>query len=222
MRHTLSAVESKRVLAAYGVPVIDERTAADPDGAVEAATALGYPVAAKLCGAGMAHKTERGLVRLALGDAAAVEAAATELLAAARPEDGPVELLVAPMARGSRELIAGLHTDPQFGPCVMVGIGGVFAEALADVAFRLVPITAVDAEEMLDELHHQALLGPFRGEAAVDRAAVAAVLQGLSALAEARPDVESVDLNPLVVPSDGPSAGRPVAVDALVVLRASA
>jgi acetate---CoA ligase (ADP-forming) subunit beta len=211
MRHTLSEVESKRVLAAYGVPVIDERTAADPDGAVEAATALGYPVAAKLCGAGIAHKTERGLVRLALGDATAVEAAATELLAAARPEDGPVELLVAPMARGNRELIAGLHTDPQFGPCVMVGIGGVLAEAVGDVAFRLTPIAPVDAGEMLDELQNQVVLGAFRGELPVDRAAVTDVLLGLSRLAEAEPDVVSVDVNPLIVVD-----GRPLAVDALV------
>jgi acetyl-CoA synthetase (ADP-forming) len=219
---TLSEHDSKALLAGFGLPLCPERLVGSADQAVAAADELGYPVAAKLCGEHVAHKTERGLVRLGLRDAGAVAAATDELLAAARPEDAATGVLVAPMVRGMRELIAGLHEDPQFGPCVMVGIGGVFAEALADVAFRLVPISAVDAEEMLDELQHQALLGPFRGEAAVDRAAVVSVLQGLSALAEARPDVESVDLNPLVVQTDGPSAGRPLAVDALVVLRASA
>src|SRR6185369_12427250 len=97
-------------------------------------------------------------------------------------EDGDVGLLVAPMVRGARELIAGLHTDPQFGRCVMIGFGGILAEAIADVAFE-----RVDADEMMDELETQALLGPFRGEPAVDRDALAATILGLSALAEAQP-----------------------------------
>ncbi|MGH8986896.1 MAG: acetate--CoA ligase family protein [Acidimicrobiia bacterium] len=213
MGRTLSEAESKRVLAAYGVPVGDERTAADPEAAVAAAIVVGYPVVVKLCGAGIAHKTERGLVRLGLGDDAAVRSAGRELLAAARPGDGPVELLVAPMVRGSRELIAGLHTDPHFGRCVMIGLGGILAEAVGDVVFRLVPIATVDADDMLDELATQSVLGAFRGEPPVDRAAVSDVLLGLSRLAEADPDVVSVDVNPLIVVD-----GRPVAVDALVEL----
>ena len=103
------------------------------------------------------------------------------------------------------------------GANVMLGIGGVFAEAIADVVFRPVPITAIDAEEMIDGLATQKMLGAFRGEAAVDRAALAAVLLGLSALAMARPDVASVDVNPLIVRADGSL----VAVDALVELAES-
>jgi acetyl-CoA synthetase (ADP-forming) len=212
---TLSELDSKRLLARYGVPVLDERTASDPDEAVAAADAIGYPVVLKLCGERIAHKTERGLVRLRLADARAVRGAAQSLLAAVRPDDGRVELLVAPMVHGTRELIAGLHTDPQFGPCVMLGVGGILAEALADVAFRLVPVTPVDADEIVDDLATGALLGPFRGEPAVDRGAIAEVLLGLSRLAEAEPGVRSVDVNPLVVVD-----GRPVAVDALVELAA--
>ena len=211
MRRTLSEIESKRVLAACGVPVLDERTAADADGAATAADVLGYPVVVKLCGPGIAHKTERGLVRLALSDGDAVREAATDLLGAATAVDGPVELLVAPMVRGERELIAGVHVDDQFGPCVMVGVGGTAAEALGDVAFRLVPLARVDAEEMIDDLAAQALLDAFRGEPAVDRAALADVLEGLSRLAEDDASVVSVDVNPLIVVD-----GRPVAVDALV------
>ena len=97
----------------------------------------------------------------------------------------------------------------------MLGIGGILAEAMADVAFRLVPLTPVDAEELIDDLATQKLLGEFRGEPAVDRSALARVITGLAALAEARPDVQSVDLNPLIVVD-----GRPVAVDALVEVRA--
>ncbi|MCB1004842.1 MAG: acetate--CoA ligase family protein [Acidimicrobiales bacterium] len=210
---TLSEAESKRLLAEYGVPVAEEIVAVDPEGAVAAAERLGYPVVAKLCGDTIAHKTERGLVRLGLGDPEAVRRAATELLAAARPDDGEVGVLVAPMVTGTRELIAGLSRDPQFAMTVMLGIGGVLAEAIADVAFRLVPLERVDAEEMVDQLRTQSLLGPFRGEPAVDRDAVVGVLLGLSAAAESRPDLVSADLNPLIV-----HEGRPVAVDALVEL----
>jgi succinyl-CoA synthetase beta subunit len=208
---TMSEAESKKLLARHGVPVLDERTVADPDGAVDAAEALGYPVVAKLCGDRIAHKTERGLVRLGLKDADDVREAAAALLAAASPDDGDVAILVAPMVQGNRELIAGLSHDPQFGPTVMVGIGGIFAEALADVSIRLVPITRVDAEDMIDELKMQPLLGEFRGEPAVDREALVKLLLGLSQAAVAVEELESADLNPLIIVD-----GRPVAVDALV------
>lgn len=210
---TLSEADSKQLLARHGVPLPGEQTVATAVEAVRAANEIGFPVVVKLCGDAIAHKTERGLVRLNLRDDAAVEAAGAALLAAATPDDGPVELLVAPMISGTRELIAGLVRDAQFGPCVMLGVGGVLAEALRDVVFRLVPIARVDAEEMIDELRTQALLGAFRGEPAVDRDALVAVLLGLSALAESDSSIVSVDVNPLIV---SPADGRPLAVDALV------
>jgi acetate---CoA ligase (ADP-forming) subunit beta len=211
---TLSEAASKALLGAFGVPFPPERVVGSADEAVGAAEVLGYPVVVKLGGEGLAHKTERGLVRLGLGSADQVREAAGVLLAAAMPEDGDVHLLVAPMLRATRELIAGLHRDPQFGMTVMLGVGGVVAEAVADVSFRLVPIDPVDAEDMLDDLALQALLGEFRGEPAVDRAAVADVLLGLSQAAAARDDLASADVNPLLIVD-----GRPVAVDALVELR---
>ena len=208
---TLSEAESKRMLAAHGVPVLDERSASSTAGAVDAAEEIGYPVVLKLCGRAIAHKTERGLVRLGLGDADAVATAAAALLAAATPDDGDVELLVAPMARGTRELIAGLVRDDQFGPAVMLGVGGVLAEAVRDVAFRLVPLSPVDADDLVDDLAAQALLGPFRGEPSLDRGAMRDLLLGLSRLAESDPSVRAVDVNPLLLVD-----GRPVALDALV------
>ena len=147
-------------------PEREVRTAAE---AAAAAGELGFPVVVKLCGDAIAHKTERGLVRLRLSDPASVEAASAELLGAARPEDGDVTLLVAPMISGSRELIVGIVRDPQFGANVMLGVGGVLAEAIADVVFRPVPLSGVDASEMVDGLATQKLLAEFRGEAAVDR-----------------------------------------------------
>jgi acetyl-CoA synthetase (ADP-forming) len=208
---TLSESESKRILAAHGVPVVEEQVASDADDAARAADGLGYPVVVKLCGPSITHKTERGLVRLNLPDAPAVRAATDELLGAAGPEDGDVQVLVCRMVRGVRELIAGAHRDPQFGPVVMVGVGGVLAEALADVAFRLVPLTTVDAEEMIEDLRTARLLGPLRGEPPVNRERLAAVLMALSEVMQADTTVRSVDVNPLVVVD-----GVPVAVDALV------
>ena len=214
---TMSEVESKALLARYRVPLAREQIVATALEAVTAAESIGYPVVAKLNGDANAHKTERGLVKLNLSSADAVQRAATELLAAARPEDGAVSLLIAQHVRGNRELIAGVLRDAQFGPVVMLGIGGVIAEAIADVAFRLVPLSALDADELIDDLAAQKLLGPFRGEPAVDRAALIDVLLGLSQLAVDNADVLSVDVNPLIVVD-----GIPTAVDALVEIAAKA
>lgn len=211
---TLSETASKALLRDYGLPLADEHDVGDVDAAVAAAATIGGPVVLKLCGDAIAHKTERGLVRLRVQGDEAVAAAARELLGAATPDDGEVSLLVAPMVSGNRELIAGLLRDPQFGPTVMLGVGGVLAEAVADVVFRPAPLDATTAAELLDDLQSQTLLGPFRGEAAVDRDALVELLVGLGRLATERPDVASVDVNPLIVRADG----SPVAVDALVEL----
>jgi acetyl-CoA synthetase (ADP-forming) len=208
---TLSEEASKALLAPFGVPFAPEHVVPGIGEAEDAADRLGYPVVLKLTGEGIAHKTERGLVRLNLEDRGAVHAAAAHLLGQATAADGPVALLVAPMLRGNRELIAGLARDPQFGMTVVVGVGGILAEAVADVAIRLVPLDRVDAEEMIDDLAMQRLLGAFRGEPAVDRAALADVLLALSAAAAGHPQIVSADLNPLIVVD-----GKPIAVDALV------
>ena len=210
---TLSEHESKRLLAAHGIPVPDERLVSTPEAAAEAADALGYPVALKLCGRALAHKSERGLVKLGVAERAAVLAQARELFACAQPGDGEVALLVAPMLRGRRELIAGLVRDAQFGPCVMFGLGGIFAEALDDVAFAAAPLAPGDAEDLIGALAHAKLLGAFRGEPAVDRDALARVLEALAQIGVDRPDVRSIDLNPLILVE-----GRPVVADALVEL----
>jgi acetate---CoA ligase (ADP-forming) subunit beta len=152
-------------------------------------------------------------VKLGLRDGAAVAAAARGLLAAALPEDGDVGILVGEMVPGSRELIAGFVRDDEFGPCVMLGIGGVLAEAVGDVAFRLAPLQPVDADDLIDDLANQALLGPVRGEPAVNRFLLGRILLGLAAVAEADDRIRSIDLNPLIV-----AGGVPVAVDALVEL----
>ena len=206
----LSEADSRRLGEDAGVAVSPWTPASDAGSAAEDAEALGLPVVVKLCGDAIAHKTERGLVRLGLSSRDEAGAAAADLLAAARPEDGEVGLLVSTMVHGNRELIAGLVRDEQFGPCVMLGLGGILAEAVADVAFRLAPLEHGDALDLIDDLGAQSLLGEFRGEPAVDREALADTLMALSRIA-ADSDIQSVDLNPLIVVE-----GRPVAVDALV------
>ncbi len=214
---TLSEHASKALLADFGIPFPSEARAADAASAAAEAEAIGFPVALKLNGDAIAHKTERGLVRLGLTSADDVRTAAEELLAKARPEDGEVDLLVAEMVAGRRELIAGLVRDPQFGACVVLGLGGILTEAIRDVVFAAAPLEAAEAERLVDRLAAAHLLTKsFRGEPAIDRGQLAEVLLGLSKLAAARPDVASVDLNPLIVHGD-----RPVAVDALVELRAA-
>ena len=211
---TLSEHDSKALVARYGVPAAREALARSAEDAAREAARIGLPVAIKLCGEAIAHKTERDLVRLGLADAAAVRAAAEELLSRRRPEDGEVSLLVAEMVRGRRELIAGLVRDPQFGPCVLLGLGGILTEALGDVVFAAAPLTHAEARGMIRGLRASRLLTePFRGEPPVHEDVLADVLVGLGSLAAERPDVRSADVNPLIVRD-----GLPVAVDALVVL----
>ena len=149
---TLSEFASKQLLASYGVPVSRERLAEDAASAASAAAEIGFPVVLKLCGRAIAHKTERDLVRLGLASAEAVRAAAEDLLARSRPEDGEVGLLVAEMVAGRRELIAGLVRDPQFGPCVVLGLGGILTEALGDVVFAAAPLSRREARQLVHRL----------------------------------------------------------------------
>lgn len=213
MAHTLSEYESKQLLAEAGVPIPEERLVRSAEEAVDAAQAHGFPVALKLCGRGIAHKTERNLVRLDLASADEVRREAQDLLAQRVEGDGDAAVLVQPMVRGRRELIAGLMRDPQFGPCVMLGLGGVFAELIGDVAFAVAPLEKHDADDLMDALRHRQILGAFRGEPEADRGKLARILEALGRIGEARPDVLSIDINPLIL-----SGADPVVVDALVEL----
>jgi acetyl-CoA synthetase (ADP-forming) len=211
MSYTLSEFESKQVLAEAGVPVPRERLVSDPLAAAEAAEAIGYPAVMKLCGRGIAHKTERKLVRLEITGFELAEEAAEELLARRGPGEEEAQVLVSPMIQGQREVIAGLVRDPRFGPCVMFGLGGIFAEALEDVAFAVAPLGPFDASDMIDALQHSSVLGAFRGEPPVDRERLGSILEALGRIGLDRPEILSIDINPLILVS-----GEPVVVDALV------
>ena len=213
---TLSEHESKELLREAGVPIPPERLVADPRAAVEAAEALGLPVALKLCGRGIAHKTERNLVRVGLIDEDEVYHEAKDLLSLRRPSEKSAELLVQPVVTGSRELIAGLVRDPQFGPCVMLGLGGIFAEAFQDVAFAVAPLGPYDTEDLVDALQGRRVLDEFRGEPAADRAYLSRILETLGRIGLERPEVRAIDLNPIIL-----MGSEPVIVDALVELEES-
>ena len=206
----LSEFDSKRLLSLYGVPVTKEELARTPADAVKAARALGYPVVMKACGPEITHKTEQGLVEIAIGDDEAVARAFGELTARA---GGTTDILVQEMIAGRREVAFGMTRDPLYGPCVTFGLGGIFTEILNDVACRIAPFARADADAMLDEIKGAAILGAVRGMGAVDRAALCDALTGLARLALEHPEVKEIDVNPVII-----AEGRPVAVDALVVL----
>lgn len=208
----LSEYEAKRLLSGYGVPVTREGLARDAAEAVAIARRIGGPVALKACGAGLLHKTEAGLVRLNLTAEAQVAAAYAEL--AARAGGNHEGILVQEMVAGPREVVAGLVRDAQFGPCVMLGLGGVFIEALDDAVMRMAPVDEADVAQMVGDLRCKAIFGPWRRQAPADLKALAAVMAGLSRIGLKHRTVSEIDINPLVVTA----AGSIVAVDALVVL----
>ncbi len=206
---TLSEHDSKRLLAEYGVPVTREVLTGSRAEAVAAAETIGFPVVVKGCSAAIAHKTEHGLVELDLMDAHAVGNAFDRM----RARVPAIGVLVQEMVVGQRELILGLVRDPQFGPCVSLGIGGIFTEAVADVVFRVAPFGSAEAAAMMDDLKNSTLLGSFRGLPAVDRGVLADALVALGRIGVEHESIREIDINPLII-----CGNRPIAVDALIVL----
>ncbi len=212
-RDAIAEHDAKRLLAACGAPVIEEFFARDPEAAAAAAESMGYPVVVKGCAAGVAHKSDVGLVALHLDDREAVVTAARTMQGVYR--DGALDgFLVQRQARGRREVIVGGLRDAVFGPCVMLGVGGVAVEALGDVSFRLAPLDQRDALEMMDELRARRVFDAFRGEAAADREALVHVIRAVGQILLDHPRIAQIDVNPLVLED-----GRPVAVDAHIALR---
>jgi acyl-CoA synthetase (NDP forming) len=206
----LNETDAKTILAHYGVPVIEDIVVTTSAAAISSARQLGFPVVLKGMKENILHKTERGLVHLHLNDDAAVEAAAEHILTAAEG----MQILIQPQVMGHREFMAGMVRDPQFGPAILFGIGGILTEALSDVVFRLAPLTRQDAEDMIAAIRARSLLDAFRGERAIDREQLVRTLMGLSDIAMEAPGIAEIDINPLV--ADG--HGSLTAVDALITL----
>lgn len=207
----LSEFDSKELIRLSGVATVREKLARSREEALQFASELGYPVVLKGCSDRLLHKTEKGMVKLNLKNADEVAAAYDDIIS--RDDIGLDGVLVQEMIRGDREFVMGLMRDPQFGPCVMFGLGGIFTEVLKDTSFRIAPLTAIDAGEMLDEIRAKDILDEFRGSPAVDRDALVKALVGLGNLAVTNPEIAEIDINPVIV-----HGNRPIAVDALVVL----
>ena len=210
-RTTLSEYESKQVLASYRIPVTREELVDNVEDLFKAAAKIGYPVVIKGCAADISHKTEKGLIRVDVRNDEEASSAFKEITAAMDGTDTSV--LVQQMVKGQRELVVGLTRDPQFGPCVMFGLGGVFTEVLKDTAFRVAPLEKRDALEMMHEIKAHEILEAVRGMAPADKDMLAEILITVGQIGIENEVIKDIDINPVII-----SDGKPVAVDALVVL----
>lgn len=208
----LDEYRAKRLLSAFGIPVCRESMVGDPAAAAAAAEMIGFPVVLKVAGHALYHKTEVGGIVLDVKSSDDVKAEGLRLLKI----PGCEALLVQEMVKGDRELVCGMTRDPQLGPCVMFGLGGIFTEALNDAVFRIAPLRMSDALEMVGEIRSVKILGAFRGQSPVKLEALAGLLVALGEIGLQHEAVQAIDINPVKIRTDG----TPVSVDALISLAA--
>ena len=214
----VNEVETKERLRKAGVPVIETRLARTRVEAVETAKQIGFPAAMKIVSPDAIHKTDVGGVKLDIRNAAQAGQAYSAIIASVRqhvPGARIQGVSVQRMADPGVEIIIGMTIDPQFGPVIMFGLGGIFVEVLKDVSFRLVPVARIDAAEMIREIKGKALLEGYRGQPPVNLPALEKLIVKVSDFIEKNPDVKELDLNPLIATDKGI-----VAVDARMVLAA--
>ena len=218
-RTLLTEIEAKQVLEEAGVPVSPARLATTKEDAAKMADALGYPIVLKIVSPQITHKSDVGGVALNLGSAAEVSAAFERIVASAKQHvpDATIEgVAVQRMEKQGIEVIIGMTKDPQFGPVLMFGLGGVMVEILKDVAFRVVPINERDARQMINEIKGKPLLDGYRGSEPADIGKLQELLMKVSSFVEQHPEVAELDLNPVFAYKDGAKA-----VDARIVLDAA-
>ncbi len=219
-RATLSEPEAKDLLAAYGIPVNPTRTAGSEEAAVEAAAEIGYPVVLKILSPDISHKTDAGGVKLGLRDDGEVRAAYAEIMDGAGNHDPDAALdgvTVQPMLpRAEHEILMGAKVDENFGPVILFGLGGIYAEVLKDRAVGLPPLNRALARRMMERTRLYTLLSGYRGRKA-DLEAIEEMLIRLSQLTMDFPGIAELDMNPVIV-----TDGKPMAVDARVILRKTA
>ncbi len=210
-RKTLSEHESKQLLATYDIPVTREILVEDRKDLAEAVREIGFPVVMKGNSSSITHKTEKGLILVDVRDEKEAGTAFEEIMGRMDGQGGGV--LVQEMVKGQRELVVGLTRDPQFGPCVMFGLGGIFTEILKDTAFRVAPLERRDALDMMKEIKGRKILEAVRGMEPADLDTLSQILINVGRIGMENGQVKEIDINPLIL-----SGARPVAVDALVVL----
>ena len=210
-RTALSEYESKQVLAAYEIPVTRELLIDNIEDLNKAIEKIGHPLVLKGCSPEITHKTEKGLIRLDIRSEMEAGTAFEEITAGMNGTEKAV--LVQEMVKGQRELVVGLTRDPQFGPCVMFGLGGIFTEVLKDITFRLAPLEKHDALEMMQEIKGHKILEAVRGMEAADLDMLAGIMINVGRIGIENEQVKEIDINPVII-----SGSRPVAVDALIIL----
>ena len=215
-RKHLLEPEAKTVCAAYNIPVTRFMVAENEKQAVEFAEQIGYPVVLKIVSPDIIHKFDVGGVILNLNSQAEVQNAYNRIIENVKknkPEARILGVLVQEMAPPSTEVIVGAIKDPQFGPALMFGLGGIFVEVLKDVTFRIAPITEVDAREMISEVKAYPLLKGYRGQPPADIDTLVKILLNTSRLVMEHPEIKEIDLNPILVYSRGAKT-----VDARIIL----
>lgn len=211
--------DAVRLLAEHGIPYPEHRYVRRADEVAEAAEALGYPVVVKVVSPDIIHKSDVGGVAIGITGRAGLCTALERMdrsLAAARPGARREGCLVCRQIEGGHEVVVGGLRDEAFGPVVMFGMGGIYAELMADVSFRVAPLAPRDAREMLGEIRAAPLLRGARGRPPMDVEAIVGILMGVSRLMEERPEILELDLNPVLALPEGA-----VALDARVVVDAS-
>lgn len=217
-RLTVGDAEAREIMKAYRITIPQAQLASNPDEAVEIAQRIGYPVVMKIVSPDILHKTDVGGVKLNLmGDTAVRDTFDLLMYRASRymPEAEIWGALVQEMVPQGKEVIIGINRDPQFGPLLLFGLGGIYVEALKDVSFRIAPIARWEAEEMITEIRAYPLLRGFRGEKPSDLKAIAECILRVSQLAVDFPEIVELDINPLMVNEEGKGA---VAIDMRLVL----
>jgi acyl-CoA synthetase (NDP forming) len=215
-RTLLTEVESKEILEEAGIPTARARLAGNAKEAAKLAKELGFPVVLKIVSPDITHKSDVGGVRLDLKTQEEVSAAYEEIIAAAKKAQPKAQIegvAVQKMARPGIEVIMGMSQDPQFGPVLMFGLGGILVEVLKDVSFRLVPLEPRDAKQMVREIKGYPLLEGYRGQEPADVEALEKLLLRLSEFVEKHPEVSELDLNPIFAYKDGA-----LAVDARIIV----
>lgn len=214
----LNEYKSKWILAQYGIPIVKENIATSVEEGLDMAEAVGFPVALKVLSPDILHKTEAKVVMLGISSEEDFRKGYAEILQNAkryRPDSKIDGVLIQEMVQGGTEVIVGMSQDPQFGPTVMFGLGGIFVEIYKDVSLRLVPLKRMDAEEMIHEVKGSVLLEGYRGKEKGDLEGVIDVILKVSQLAmDLREEVVELDINPLIVLGEGKGVK---AVDALVI-----
>jgi len=215
-RTSLLEPEAKEICLEFGIPVTNSFIAKNEDEAARQAKELGFPVVLKIVSPDILHKSDVGGVVVGLSDEEHVRQAFRNILHnvnTKKPGSRVVGILVAEMAPQSTEVIVGMVTDPQFGPALMFGLGGIFVEVLKDVTFRIAPITEVDAREMIEEIKAFPILKGYRGYPQADLDSIVRILMAVSKLVMERPEINQLDLNPIEVYEKGAKV-----VDARIII----